>query len=282
MSLYLDAIQNGSSSSTAPPAPTCSCATSAPTTSAGTRSRGATRCCAPPAPTWSPTCTGHFSTSGCDVVETDSFGSLPWVLAEYGIADRTHELAQRSAAIAREVADSYRPGAAGWPAPSDRGPRSPRSARSASPSSATATEEAAAGLLEGGVDLFVIETVQDLLQAKAAIIGVPPGHGRGRPPGARPGAGHHRDDRPDAHGHRDRRRPDQSRRPAPRRHRPQLRHRTRRDERAPALPLPALPGADLGAAQRRSAVGRRRPHALRPDAGRSWPSITPASSPNTA
>src|SRR6516164_8919623 len=34
-----------------------------------------------------------FFDVGCDVVETDSFGALPWVLAEYDLADRTHQLA---------------------------------------------------------------------------------------------------------------------------------------------------------------------------------------------
>jgi len=110
-----------------------------------------------------------FLEVGCDVVETDSFGSLPWVLAEYGIAERTYELARRSAGIARDVAAGY----------SDR-----FVAGSLGPGTKIASlgqigfaelrdgyAEAARGLLDGGVDLFVVETVQDLLQAKAAIIG---------------------------------------------------------------------------------------------------------------
>ena len=48
-----------------------------------------------------------FFDVGCQVVETDSFGSLPWVLAEYGIGARTRELALASATIARQVADGY-------------------------------------------------------------------------------------------------------------------------------------------------------------------------------
>src|SRR5579862_7606819 len=48
-----------------------------------------------------------FFDVGVDVVETDSFGSLPWVLAEYGIAHRTRELALKSARIARDVAAGY-------------------------------------------------------------------------------------------------------------------------------------------------------------------------------
>ncbi len=111
-----------------------------------------------------------FFDVGCDVVETDSFGSLPWVLAEYDMAHRTKELATKAARIAREVAGTDRAGR--WVAGS-LGPGT----KIASLGQITFVEqrdgyqEAAEGLLDGGVDLFVIETVQDLLQAKAAIIG---------------------------------------------------------------------------------------------------------------
>ncbi|HLI00400.1 MAG TPA: homocysteine S-methyltransferase family protein, partial [Acidimicrobiales bacterium] len=110
-----------------------------------------------------------FLAVGCDVVETDSFGSLPWVLAEYGLADRARELARRSAQLARDAADEW----------GDRlvaGSLGPGT-KIASLGQITFAEqrdgyqEAAAGLLEGGADLLVIETIQDLLQAKAAIIG---------------------------------------------------------------------------------------------------------------
>ncbi len=108
-----------------------------------------------------------FFDVGCHVVETNSFGALPWVLAEYGLAHRTGELAAKSARIARDVAGPHR-----WVAGS-LGPGT----KIASLGQITFVEqrqgyqEAAAGLLAGGVDLFIIETVQDLLQAKAAIIG---------------------------------------------------------------------------------------------------------------
>ena len=115
-----------------------------------------------------------FLDVGCDVVETDSFGSLPWVLAEYGLADRTHELALKSARIARTEADTAAraTGTPRWVAGS-LGPGT----KIASLGQITFAEQrdgyqlAAEGLLEGGVDLFIIETVQDLLQVKAAIIG---------------------------------------------------------------------------------------------------------------
>jgi len=111
-----------------------------------------------------------FFDVGCDVVETNSFGTLPWVLAEYGLAHRTRELAYKAARIARDVAGADQAGR--WVAGS-LGPGT----KIASLGQITFVEqrdgyqEAAEGLLDGGVDLFVIETVQDLLQAKAAIIG---------------------------------------------------------------------------------------------------------------
>ena len=50
-----------------------------------------------------------FLEAGCDVIETDSFGSASIVLAEYGIADRAHELNLAAARLAREVAEVTAP-----------------------------------------------------------------------------------------------------------------------------------------------------------------------------
>jgi 5-methyltetrahydrofolate--homocysteine methyltransferase len=111
-----------------------------------------------------------FLEVGCDVVETNSFGSLPWVLAEYGIAARSEELAKRSAAIARDVADGF--GGDRYVAGSlGPGTKIASLGQISFADQRDGYEIAARGLLAGGVDLFVIETVQDLLQAKAAIIG---------------------------------------------------------------------------------------------------------------
>jgi 5-methyltetrahydrofolate--homocysteine methyltransferase len=110
-----------------------------------------------------------FLDVGCDVVETDSFGSLPWVLAEYGLADRAHDLAKTAAVIARDVADSY---GERWVAGSlGPGTKIASLGQIGFDEQRDGYQVAAAGLLAGGVDLFIIETVQDLLQAKAAIIG---------------------------------------------------------------------------------------------------------------
>ncbi|MBV9660735.1 MAG: methionine synthase [Acidimicrobiales bacterium] len=108
-----------------------------------------------------------FVEVGCDVIETDSFGTLPWVLAEYGLADRTRELAVKAGRIARDVAGPDR-----WVAGSlGPGTKIASLGQISFVVQRDGYQEAAEGLLAGGVDLFVIETVQDLLQAKAAIIG---------------------------------------------------------------------------------------------------------------
>jgi 5-methyltetrahydrofolate--homocysteine methyltransferase len=108
-----------------------------------------------------------FIDVGCQVVETDSFGSLPWVLAEYGQEARTRELARKAASIARDVA-----GRDHWVAGS-LGPGTKIASLGQIPfaDQRDGYQLAALGLIEGGADLLIIETVQDLLQAKAAIIG---------------------------------------------------------------------------------------------------------------
>ncbi|PZR81684.1 MAG: methionine synthase, partial [Candidatus Aeolococcus gillhamiae] len=114
-----------------------------------------------------------FLDVGVDVVETDSFGALSVTLAEYGIAGRAHELNVKAARIAREVADSYaRPEGGPWVAGSiGPGTKFPSLGQIRFAGLRDAYEEQARGLLEGGVDLLIVETVFDLLQAKAAIIG---------------------------------------------------------------------------------------------------------------
>src|SRR3954454_18716565 len=108
-----------------------------------------------------------FFEVGCEVVETDSFGSLSYTLGEYGIADRAHELNFKAAQIAKEVASGY----GGWVAGSiGPGTKFPSLGQIRFADFRDAYEVQARGLLEGGVDLFLVETCYDLLQAKAAMI----------------------------------------------------------------------------------------------------------------
>ena len=112
-----------------------------------------------------------FLDVGVDAVETASFGSFGVVLGEYGIADRAYDLNVAAAALAREVADQYsadgRPRfVAGSIGP---GTKLPSLGFITFAALRDSYEVQARGLLDGGVDLFLIETCYDLLQAKAAI-----------------------------------------------------------------------------------------------------------------
>ncbi len=114
-----------------------------------------------------------FLDVGVDVIETDSFGSSPVVLAEYGLAGRAHELSRTAATLARRVADEYAAdGRPRWVAGSiGPGTKFPTLGQIPYAELCAGYEEQARGLLEGGVDLLLVETVFDLLGAKAAING---------------------------------------------------------------------------------------------------------------
>ena len=113
-----------------------------------------------------------FFEVGVDAVETASFGGFSTVLNEYDIADRAYELNVAAGRLAREVADDFgtdgrRRYVAGSIGP---GTKLPSLGHIGFVELRDAYEEQAAALLEGGVDLFVIETSMDLLQVKAAMI----------------------------------------------------------------------------------------------------------------
>jgi 5-methyltetrahydrofolate--homocysteine methyltransferase len=112
-----------------------------------------------------------FLDVGVDVIETDSFGAFPVVLAEYQIAERSAELARRAAELAREVAHGYSTPdhprfVAGSMGP---GTKFPSLGQITYAALRDAYEVEAAALLEGGVDLLIVETQFDLLGAKAAL-----------------------------------------------------------------------------------------------------------------
>ncbi|MDQ3306422.1 MAG: methionine synthase, partial [Actinomycetota bacterium] len=113
-----------------------------------------------------------FLEVGCDVVETDTFGAFAVPLAEYGIASRTEELNLAAARIARSVADDFAtPDRPRWVAGSiGPGTKFPSLGNIRFAELRDAYQVQAAALLEGGVDLLIVETVFDLLQAKAAMI----------------------------------------------------------------------------------------------------------------
>jgi 5-methyltetrahydrofolate--homocysteine methyltransferase len=112
--------------------------------------------------------------AGVDCITTNTFGANLANLGEYGLEDRIGELSEAGARIARQAADA-------WAAPEHPrwvlgsvgpGTKLPTLGHARFATLRDAYQGNAAGLLRGGVDAIVVETCQDLLQAKAAIIGV--------------------------------------------------------------------------------------------------------------
>ncbi|MCI0637232.1 MAG: homocysteine S-methyltransferase family protein, partial [Actinobacteria bacterium] len=113
-----------------------------------------------------------FFDVGVDAVETATFGAFPIVLAEYGIPEKTVELNQAAARIAREVAASYAtPDRPRWAIGSiGPGTKLPSLGAIGFAELRDNYEAQVDGLLAGGVDVLLVETVYDLLQAKAAVV----------------------------------------------------------------------------------------------------------------
>ena len=112
-----------------------------------------------------------FFEVGCDVVETDTFGSFSIVLAEYGLEHRATELSRTATDIARRAADAYStPGKPRFVAGSiGPGTKFPTLGQIPYADLRASYVDQARAILEGGADLFIIETMFDLLGAKAAI-----------------------------------------------------------------------------------------------------------------
>lgn len=115
-----------------------------------------------------------FLDVGVDVVETNTFGAFSVPLGEYGLEDRAYEIAAAGASIARAVVDDYRSdGRPRWVAGSiGPGTKFATLGQITYRDLVTSYDVEASGLIDGGVDLFVIETQFDLLGAKAAVEGV--------------------------------------------------------------------------------------------------------------
>ncbi|MEB3328027.1 MAG: methionine synthase [Candidatus Sericytochromatia bacterium] len=121
---------------------------------------------------------GYFA-AGADVVETNTFGGNRLKLEEYGLGHLTHELNATAARLAREAADAHatpdRPRfVAGSIGPTGMLPSSDDPALSAISFEQLAElfQEQAVALVEGGCDVLLVETSQDILEVKAAVAGI--------------------------------------------------------------------------------------------------------------
>ena len=110
---------------------------------------------------------------GVDCVETNTFGANLANLGEYGISERIYELARAGAVVARQSADRWStPDRPRWVLGSvGPGTKLPSLGHAPYATLRDAYREQVTGLIDGGADAILIETAQDLLQAKAAIVG---------------------------------------------------------------------------------------------------------------
>ncbi|MEY2412858.1 MAG: 5-methyltetrahydrofolate--homocysteine methyltransferase, partial [Acidobacteriaceae bacterium] len=115
-----------------------------------------------------------FFRVGCDVVETDTFGATRVVLAEYDLQDKVAEINIAAAKIAREVAQQFSTKDKPRFVAGSIGPTTklPSLGHIKFDDMVRGYVEQASGLIVGGVDVLLIETSQDLLQAKAALVGI--------------------------------------------------------------------------------------------------------------
>lgn len=112
-----------------------------------------------------------FLEVGCDVIETNSFGGGEVVLAEFGIAHKAYEINKLAASLAKNLANQYSTKAhprfvAGSIGP---GTKLPTLGHISYPDLKKSYEQQVRGLFDGGVDMYIVETCQDILQTKAAI-----------------------------------------------------------------------------------------------------------------
>ena len=109
--------------------------------------------------------------AGADIIKTNTFGALPWVLDDYDMGERTYELAKAGASIVKEACKEYateqKPrfcAAAFGP-----GTKLPSLGHIGYDEMYEGYKIATRGVIDGGCDLFLIETAQDPLQIKAAL-----------------------------------------------------------------------------------------------------------------
>ncbi|GHC78853.1 methionine synthase [Streptomyces flavofungini] len=116
----------------------------------------------------------EYFAAGVDCVETNTFGANHAALGEYDIPERVFELSESGARIAREVADEFTvaTGQQRWVLGSmGPGTKLPTLGHAPYTLLRDAYQQNAEGMIAGGADALLVETTQDLLQTKAALLG---------------------------------------------------------------------------------------------------------------
>ena len=113
--------------------------------------------------------------AGADIVETNTFGGTPLVLAEYGLDKNAYALNLAAAQLARQAADEYSTSARPRFVAGAMGPTTKAISVTGGvtfPALVGNFHEQARALLDGGVDLLLVETCQDTRNVKAALAAI--------------------------------------------------------------------------------------------------------------
>ena len=116
-----------------------------------------------------------FLAAGADIIETNTFGATSVVLAEYGLAEHAREMNRLAGSIARAAAAAATTAKRPRFVAGSMGPTTKAISVTGGitfDQLADAYQEQAEGLIEGGVDLLLLETVQDTLNCKAGLVGI--------------------------------------------------------------------------------------------------------------
>ncbi|KIM04463.1 MAG: 5-methyltetrahydrofolate--homocysteine methyltransferase [Sulfurovum sp. AS07-7] len=113
----------------------------------------------------------RYAMAGANLISTNTFGTMRWVLDEYGMGDRAYELSKKGAQLVKSVCDEYQSkdeprfvlGSIG------PGTKLPSLGHIGYDEMFEGFKEVALGLIDGGCDIFLLETCQDPLQIKSAL-----------------------------------------------------------------------------------------------------------------
>jgi 5-methyltetrahydrofolate--homocysteine methyltransferase len=115
----------------------------------------------------------RYALAGADLIKTNTFGCMPWVLDEYGMCARAYELSRQGAALLKRVCEAYSTDAHPRFVLGSIGPgtKLPSLGHIHYDEMLEGYKTVALGLIDGGCDIFLLETCQDPLQIKAALHG---------------------------------------------------------------------------------------------------------------
>jgi 5-methyltetrahydrofolate--homocysteine methyltransferase len=112
-----------------------------------------------------------YARVGADIISSNAFGALPWVLDDYDMGERTYELAKAGAACSKKACEMFSTKEKPRFVAGELGPgtKLPSLGHISYDEMYAGYKVAAHGLIDGGADLFLLETCQDPLQIKAAL-----------------------------------------------------------------------------------------------------------------